>query len=387
MHFAFSEDQELLRSTTRRFLDQRQPISTLRATLESDVTIDRTVWSEGAALGWTALLVPEAHDGGSVTAQPLVDLAGVAEELGRSLYPGPVLETNVVADVIVAWGSPEQQARFLGPIARGEVIATLAISGDGTTDPAAVAITAVISDGRVTLHGHASFVRDAHVADLVLAVARTPDGPLQVLVPLPTVGVSCRVLHGLDLTRRLCEITFDGASVDTDAIVGTPADAQAAIDRALRLATVLQAAESTGASQHLLEMTVQYAKDRVQFGRAIGSFQAIKHRLADLQVCVEAMRAAARYAALAVADDTDDRDHAVAVAGSYVREANAFVCGEALQLHGGIGFTWEHDVHLFLRRAKADQGLYGDPYSHRERLCTLVEQGLPATRTAAAGAN
>ena len=387
MHFAFSEEQELLRSTTRKFLDQRQPISALRATLESDITMDRAVWSDGAALGWTALLVPEAHDGGSVTDQPLVDLAGVAEELGRGLYPGPVLETNVVADAIVASGSTEQQARFLASIARGETIATLAISADGTTDPRSVGVTAAITDGTVTLDGRASFVRDAHIADLVLVVARTPDGPTFVLVPLPTDGVSCRVMKGLDLTRRVCAVTFDGVQVGTDAIVGAAGGAQQAIDRALRLATVLQAAQSTGASERLMEITVQYAKDRVQFGRAIGSFQAIKHRLADMHVCVEALRAAARHAALAVADDADDRDEAVAVAGSYVRETTSFVCGESLQLHGGIGFTWEHDVHLFLRRAKADQGLYGDPYSHRERLCSLVEQRLRDTADATIGAN
>jgi alkylation response protein AidB-like acyl-CoA dehydrogenase len=136
---------------------------------------------------------------------------------------------------------------------------------------------------------------------------------------------------------------------------------------------VLQAAEAAGAAEHLFEMTVQYAKDRVQFGRTIGSFQAIKHRLADLLIEVEAMRAAARYAALAVADDRDDRDEAVAVAGSFVPEAFAHLCGEAVQLHGGIGFTWEHDVHLFLRRAKTDQLLYGEPAWHRERLVSIIE--------------
>jgi alkylation response protein AidB-like acyl-CoA dehydrogenase len=178
----------------------------------------------------------------------------------------------------------------------------------------------------------------------------------------------------LDLTRRLAEVTFDDVPVSSSAILVEGAKGEELAERALAVATVLQAAEVVGASEHLFETTVQYAKDRVQFGRPIGSFQAIKHRLADLQISIEAMRASAHYAALALCETFPDWPDAVAVAGSYVAEAHARLCGEALQLHGGIGFTWEHDVHLFIRRAKTDQVLYGEPSWHRERLFRILEK-------------
>jgi alkylation response protein AidB-like acyl-CoA dehydrogenase len=160
-------------------------------------------------------------------------------------------------------------------------------------------------------------------------------------------------------------------------VLGPIGGAEAAIERGLRLATVLQAAEAVGAAQRLFETTLQHARDRVQFGRPIGSFQAIKHKLADLLIELEGARAAAHFAAMAVADDREDRDIAVAVAGSTVRDTAAQVAGEAVQIHGGVGFTWEYDVHLFLRRAKVDQLLLGDPAWHRERLCRLIDAGVP----------
>ncbi len=378
MHFAFTEDQELLRSTTRKFLEQRQPISVVRERIESDVTFDRSVWAEGVQLGWFAFLVPESQDGGSITSQPIVDLVAVSEELGRQLNPGPVLETNLVADVLACNGTAEQQARFLGPIARGECVATWCVSGDGTIDPNAVAVAATAAGNTMRLDGRACFVRDAHVADLLLVSVTSSEGPTLLLVPMPCDGVTIRVLKGLDLTRRLCSVEFNGVEVDGADIIGTPGTAAPMIARALQLATVIQSAESTGASEHLFEATVQYTKDRVQFGRAIGSFQAIKHRLANMAVTLESLRAMSRYAALALADDTPDRDEAVASAGSSVREASSFLTGESMQLHGGIGFTWEHDVHLFQRRAKTDEGLYGEPSDHRERLCSLLEARVPA---------
>jgi len=371
LRFAFAEDQELLRSTTRRFLEDRHPIAALRPRLEEAVTFDREVWQAGASLGWTALLVPEDHDGGSVTDQPVVDLAALSEELGRQLYPGPVLGTNVVADAVATFGNTQGARDFLGPIARGETVATWCHSEDGTPDLAAVGVVARLDGDEAHLDGVARFVQDAHVADALLVTCRSPGGVLLVLVSVPNDGVSARVLAGFDLTRRFCEVRFAGVVVSRANVLG--GDGVAAVDRAQRLVTVLQAAEAVGAGEHLFEMTVQYAKDRVQFGRPIGSFQAIKHRLADLLNELEAARAASRYAAMAVADERHDRDEAVAVAGSFVRDAIAHLCGESLQIHGGIGFTWEHDVHLFLRRAKADQVLHGEPAWHRERLLGLVE--------------
>ncbi len=376
MHFAYSEDQELLRSTTRRFLNDRHPIEAVRARLESADSLDREVWRDGAALGWTAMLVPEDLDGGSITDQPVVDLAAIAEELGRQLYPGPVLEANVVADVLAAAGDDEQRKRLLGPIARGELIPTWCLSGDGTPNIDAIAVVATATSRGVRLDGVARFVPAAPAADLLLVACASGGGPSLALVRPSAEGVTTRVHAGIDLTRRDGEVRLDGVVVAPTDLVGGQGGAAPHLERALRLATVVQAAEAVGAAERLFEATVQYAKDRVQFGRAIGSFQAIKHRLADVFIEIEGARAAARYAALAVADDRPDRDEAVAVAGSTVRDAVAHAAGESLQLHGGIGFTWDHDVHLFLRRAKAEQARYGEPWWHRERLCRLVEANV-----------
>jgi alkylation response protein AidB-like acyl-CoA dehydrogenase len=374
MHFAYDEDQELLRSSTRRFLESRHPVASVRSRLEQPDILDRDVWRGGAGLGWTAMLVAEEYDGGSITDQPLVDLAAVAEELGRQLYPGPVLATNVVADAIGALGTDAQRKEHLGAIAHGDTVATWCLTGDGTVDADAVDVQLSTAESKtLRLEGSARFVHDAHVADLLLVTATGPGGLSLVLVPTTTAGVRSRPMGTIDLTRRFCEVRFDGVEVPLSNLLGEVGRAASSVERALCIATVVQAAEAVGAAERLLETTVQYAKDRVQFGRPIGSFQAIKHRLADLLVLLEAARAAARFAALAVADHRNDRDEAVAVAGSFVREAFAHLCGESLQLCGGVGFTWEHDVHLFLRRAKTDQVLFGDPAWHRERLVSIIE--------------
>jgi alkylation response protein AidB-like acyl-CoA dehydrogenase len=368
--FAFDDDQELLRETTRRFLDDRGGVGAVREVIESDEVVDRDAWRRGAELGWTAMLVPPEHGGGGVSDQPLVDLVVLAEELGRVLHPGPFVPTNVVADAIARCGTREQQARWLPGIAEGAVLGAWCATGDGSVDPGAVAVTADDAGEGWRLDGVARFVHAATVADVLLVAARAGGDLVHVLVPLPTDGVTVRAIRGFDLTRRFAEVRFDAATVPAgSALVGDEV-----LERAAALATVLQAAEAVGAVDALVAETVQYAKDRVQFGRAIGSFQAIKHRLADLHVVVEAMRAAAEYAALALADGLEDADEAVHAAGAYVDSSFSHVCGEALQLHGGIGFTWEHDVHLFLRRAKSAQVLYGDPAWHRERMCRIVER-------------
>jgi alkylation response protein AidB-like acyl-CoA dehydrogenase len=377
VEFGFNDDQELLRETTRRFLEERHPLEALRPCLEAESTFDRDVWRGGAELGWTSMLVPPEQEGGSISEQPVVDLAGIAEELGRGLYPGPFLATNVVADAIASSGDEHQRKEYLGPIAGGHCVAAWCLTGDGTPDLEAVEVTASTSGDDLRLEGVARYVHDAHHADLLLVACHAPAGPTLALVSLPDEDVTTRVLSGLDLTRRFCEVRFEGALVSAHAVLGEVGRAEPAIERCLRLATVLQSCEAVGAAQRLFEATVQHAKDRVQFGRPIGSFQAIKHKLADLLIELEGARSAAYFAALAVADARDDRDLAVAAAGATVRGAAALVAGEAVQIHGGVGFTWEYDVHLFLRRAEVDQLLLGDAAWHRERLCRLVEASLP----------
>ncbi|MGD0748117.1 MAG: acyl-CoA dehydrogenase family protein [Acidimicrobiales bacterium] len=371
MDFGFGEDQELLRSTTRRFLTEHQSLADVRRSMEEPDLFDPVVWRQGADLGWTAMLVPAEHEGGSVTGQPLVDLVVLAEELGRELNPGPFVPCNVSADAIARFGTEVQAKEHLPRLARGETTSAWCLSGDGSPEPSAVEVRASRSGDGWRLEGVARYVHAAADATLLLVTATGPEsGVVNLLVPRPSAGLTDRVLTGLDLTRRFAEVHFDGVTVPGAAEL---AGGWAVVERCLSVATVLQAAESVGAADHLFTATVEYAKKRVQFGRTIGSFQAIKHRLANLLIELEGMRAAAHYAALALGDGLPDADEAVATAGAYVDDAFAHLAGEAIQLHGGIGFTWEHDVHLFVRRAKVNQVLYGDGAWHRERLIRLVE--------------
>jgi alkylation response protein AidB-like acyl-CoA dehydrogenase len=369
--FGFSEDQELLRATTRRFLAEHQSLAQVRRSIEEPDVFEGELWRQGAALGWTSMLIPPEFEGGSVTEQPLVDLVVLGEELGRTLNPGPFVPCNVVAGAVARFGTQVQAEEHLPRLARGEATATWCLSGDGSPEPGAVEVRAERDGDRWRLDGVARYVQAAENASLLLVVGKDHEGEVQnLLVPRPTAGLSERTLSGLDVTRRFAEVRFDGVRVPAANLLPGGEDA---VDLCLSLATVLQSAESVGAAELLFEETVDYAKKRVQFGRTIGSFQAIKHRFADLLIELEAMRAAAHYAALALGDGLDDAAAAVATAGAYVDDAFAHICGEALQLHGGIGFTWEHDVHLFTRRAKVNQVLYGDGSWHRERLVRLTE--------------
>ncbi len=379
MDFAFGEEHELLRSTTRRFLAEHQSRAHVRQVMEGPDPFDPGLWRRGAELGWTAMLVPEEYGGGSVTAQPMVDLVAIAEELGRELNPGPFVPTNVVTAAIARFGSQEQQATYLPALARGETTAAWCLSGDGSPEPASITVQATPEGGGWRLDGVSRYVHGAGHAGVLLVVATQPDGLVNLLVPRPAPGLSDRTLSGLDLTRRFSELTFDGVLVPggnelrDDRPVPRPHKGWSVMTACLQVATILQAAESVGAAEVLFEETVDYLKRRQQFGRTIASFQAIKHRLADLQMELEAMRVAAEYAGLAYGDTFEDADLAVDTAGAYVDDAFAHLAGEALQLHGGIGFTWEHDVHLFVRRAKVNQVLYGDGAWHRNRLLFVTE--------------
>jgi alkylation response protein AidB-like acyl-CoA dehydrogenase len=370
MDFGFGEDQELLRSSTRRFLSEHQPISQVRSRLEEQELFDPEVWQRGAQLGWTSMLVPLEHEGGSVTEQPLVDLVVLAEEMGRALNPGPFVPTNVVADGIARFGTDLQCKENLPRLARGEATAAWCLTGDGAPEPASVEVRAEHHEDGWRLDGVARYVHAVQDAALLLVTATDGETFINVLVPRPSPGLSERAVAGLDLTRRFAEVRFEGVSVpEVNVIPG----GWNLVQRCLAVATVLQSAEAVGAADLVFTSTVEYTKERVQFGRTIASFQAIKHRLADLLIELEGMRAATHYAALALGDDFGDAAEAVATAGSYVDDTFAHLCGEALQLHGGIGFTWEHDIHLFVRRAKVNQVLYGDGAWHREQLVRLIE--------------
>lgn len=368
MDLAFSEAQELLRATTRKFLESEAPPERTRALFEDPAGFDLDVWRRGAELGWCAPAVPAEHGGGSVSGQPVVDLVAIAEELGRVAYSGPFLATNVVALAVAEIGSDEQRKEVLPGIASGETVAAWCVAeAAGGWAPEDMRTRATRDGGDVILDGSKSYVEAAGAATWLL-VAAAGEGLTQVLVPADAPGITVNPLETLDLTRRLSEVTFEGVRLPASAVLGEPGRAAGEVERQTQVAMVLLCADSVGAASRVLELSVQYAKDRVQFGRTIGSFQAIKHKAASMVTLLEASRAATYYAALQVDGGGEEAQLAAGVAKAYVGESAGDVVAEGLQIHGGIGFTWEHDIHLYLRRTKSNEALFGDPTWHRERI-------------------
>jgi alkylation response protein AidB-like acyl-CoA dehydrogenase len=325
---------------------------------------DRAVWEQaGEQLGLTGIGIPEAYGGAG---SGFVEQCVVLEEMGRGLYGGPYFASVVLAATALArCGDEQARKRYLPGIASGEVIATLALTGDGGTwDGADPALTAREQAGTWWLSGHRSLVLDGHNADLVLAAAPTGDGVALFALSGEAPGLTATVLPTLDQTRRLARLDFDAAPAE---LIG-PAD----LGHVLDVAAVGLAAQQLGGAQAALDMAVAYAKEREQFGRPIGSFQAIKHRCADLLMEIESARSAVAYAAQAVADDAEDVPVVAPLVKAYVSDAFRHAAAENIQIHGGIGFTWEHDAHLYFKRATADALLFGDADFHRDRLADRI---------------
>lgn len=370
MDFGFSEEQDMLRKSVRDFLEAKSPVTRVRELMDSDGGFDRDLWRAAGQLGWFAMLAPEAHGGAG---QSIVDVVVIAEELGRLVQPGPFLPANVVALALSERGTDEQQAAHLPGLLNGETTAAWAIAEPGRAwDAAGVELEATPSGDGFRLDGVKTYVQDAASADVILVTARHNGGLAQFLVDATADGVRADPLKTLDLTRSLCKVHFEGVTVPADRVIGDPGGDEEQTARQLMAAAIITCAESVGGAQQVLDMTVEYAKNRVQFDRPIGSFQAIKHKCANMLMWLEASKAATYYAALAFQDGMDDLAEAVSIAKSYVGDAYAAIAGEGLQVHGGIGFTWEHDVHLYLRRSKSNQVLWGEPSWHRERICELV---------------
>jgi alkylation response protein AidB-like acyl-CoA dehydrogenase len=373
MDHRLSEDQRLLQETTRRFLEERSPVGEVRRLLDDPTGFDREVWAQGAELGWASLFVPEGHGGMAESSEGVVDAAVIAEELGRVVFAGPFLPVNVVACALAASGSDAQQKEVLPGLASGEQLATWCFAGRGVAPgTGATGVHATRSGAGCTLNGAHGYVQDAHVADHLLVAASADAGPTLFLVPVSTPGIDVSPLDALDLGRRLCDVRFDGVTVPDDAIVGAFGGAAADIEHLLDVAVVLQSAETLGVAGRALEFTVEYAKDRVAFGRPIGSFQALKHRFADHAMWLEAGEAATAHAARAVQASDVDASLAASIAKAHVGRSATEITRDCVQLHGGIGMTWEHDLHLYVRRAVSNEALWGTPADHRERLCRLA---------------
>ncbi len=364
-------DQELFLQTTTRFIEATCPLTAVRQNAAAREDAGPEYRRQAAELGWFAMLVPEEFGGGSVSENGMLDAALVAQARGAALQPGPYIGTNVVAFALSREGTPDQQAKVLPLLLSGEESATWAETGSGPDPGPTGGVRARQQAGGYLLSGTKTLVHDAHRSAWLLVTAGTEDGPAQFLVPTDSTGVTVTVLDGLDLTRDFCQVRFEQVELPPSTIVGAFGGATTLVERQLQIASVLTVAESIGAMDHDFDLAVQYAKDRTAFGRPIGSFQAIKHLLADTSLMLEMSKAMAAAAAQAVGTQQDDAGAVASMAKAFVGDCGIDLAQNCFQVFGGIGYTWEHDQHLYLRRLTSDAALYGDPAWHREHLCQL----------------
>jgi alkylation response protein AidB-like acyl-CoA dehydrogenase len=370
VRFSFSDEQEELRQTVRRFLEDHSPPGEVRRLMETPEGCDRDVWRRLCGeLGLAAVHIPEEYGGQGFS---FAELAIVLDETGRALLCAPYFASIALAANAILNGATETRRKELLPgLASGETIGTLALAEpDGRWDAAGVALTATPADGGFRLDGVKSFVLDGHTADLIVVVARQPgssgeDGLSFFTVPGDAAGLERRLLSTIDATRKQARLEFRDVRAEPLGELGAGAPALA---RTLDQAAIALANEMAGGAQKVLESAVDYAKVRVQFGRPIGSFQAIKHRCADLLLDVELAKSAAYYAAAAAAEGDEELPALASLAKSLCSDAYVKATAENIQIHGGLGFTWEDDAHLYFKRAKSSEVFLGDPTYHRELL-------------------
>ena len=363
--FVFSAEQVALRATVRRFLAERSPETEVRRLMETDTGHDPAVWNLMAnQLGLQGLTLPEKFGGSGFG---FVDLQIVLEEMGRALLCAPFLSSVVLAaNAVLRSGDEAACAQYLPGISDGSTIAALAVtetSGSWRADD--VTAEAVAADGGYALTGEKVFVPDGHVADLLLVVARTPAGPSLFAVDPAAGGVQREAMGTLDATRKQSRLVFDAAPAR---LIGEDGGAARPLSETLDLAAAALAAEQAGGARRVLEMAVEYAKVREQFGRPIGSFQAIKHKCADMLLAVESATSAAYAVGWAIDEGSNEVPVLASLAKAFCSEAYTHCTAENIQIHGGIGFTWEHPAHLYFKRAKSTEILFGNPRYHRALL-------------------
>ncbi|MDH3704038.1 MAG: acyl-CoA/acyl-ACP dehydrogenase [Alphaproteobacteria bacterium] len=370
MQFAFTDEQQEFRGVLRRFMEDKSPTTEVRRLMETDAGCDPEIWRQlSKDLGLTAIHIPESYGGQGFG---FVELGITLEEMGRALLCSPYFASTVLAaTAILNAGTEEQKRELLPPIAAGDTVATLAFTEDnGRWDGAGVGLTATASKGAFTLDGTKSFVLDGCTADQIVVLARSPgsegdDGLSFFTVQGDADGLDRRALQTADATRKLARLQFNGVQAD---LLGEQGAAAAPFAKTLDQATVCLANEMVGGAERLRESALDYSLMRVQFGRAIGSFQGIKYKCTDMLVDVEQAKSAAYYAAAAAADDDDDLPAIASLAKASVSEAYMQTAIHTIQIHGGIGFTWENDTHLWFKRAKSSQVFLGDASYHRELL-------------------
>jgi len=386
MEFAFTEEQQMIRETAEQFLADHCDSAAVRRAMATEAGFDPELWQKIAGeMCWTAIHIPEACGGLGLG---YVEVVALMEQMGRRLLCAPYFSSVCLgANALLVAAGSEQQQRWLPAIADGSCRATLAwCDASGRWDASGVSATFVRDGDGYVLDGEYRYVVDGHDADLLIVAARAPgssgaQGIALFAVPADAAGVQCSLLPTLDQTRKLAAIRLEQVRVPATALLDAAGEeAGAALAKILGLATVALAAEQAGGAQQILDIAVAYTKERQQFGRTIASFQAIKHKAADMMLKAEAARSAVYYAGCvaneALADSARDAEllAAASLAKAYCSETYFFNAGTALQLHGGVGFTWEYDVHLYFKRARASESFLGDAAEHRERIA--VELGL-----------
>lgn len=366
MQLELESDQAFFRDTTARYLAELVPVGELRRLRDDPAGFAPDYWRRGAELGWTSLLVAEAHGGGTISGSGLADLVLVAHEFGTHAAPGPLLPTNLVAAALSDHGdhSSAVQSDLLAGLLAGTSIASWCAGGVEITPE---------GDG-VVVRGVQRPVESAAVASHLLVTGRTGDGRTQVLVPVDAPGVTIEPMRTVDLTRRFSLVRFDDVQVARGLVVGGIGEAAGAAERQLQLALVIDCAESVGAMQAAFDLTVEWAFDRYSFGRPLASYQAIKHRFADMKSWLEASHAITDAATAAVAAGDRGAAELASAAKAFVGNHAVELLQDCVQLHGGIGVTFEHDLHLFLRRVTVNRALHGTPAEHRRRIADLLER-------------
>jgi alkylation response protein AidB-like acyl-CoA dehydrogenase len=381
MDFTFDEQQRQLQESAQSFFSAHSDSAALRRVIESDANFDATVWQKLVSdMGWTGIGIPEQYDGLGLGQ---VEIAIVQQEMGRTLHASPFLANNALAvPALLAAGNDQQKAQWLPRLADGSCIAAFACTGYNGI-PGVDGIEAILTarGPDFLLSGTASFVVFGQHADLLIVATRAPgstgtDGISLIALPASHTGVRIEKLATMDLTRPCASIVFDDVEIGAEHILGAQGQAGTAFLRAQALGNIALAAEQCGGAEKCLAFASDYAKQREQFGRPIGSFQAIKHKLADMMVQVEAAKSAVYYAACTADENPDQLLEAAAVAKAYCADAFFKCAGEAIQIHGGIGYTWEHDAHLYFKRARSSMNLLGDTRYHRE---TIAEQLFSGT--------
>jgi len=377
MRFAFNEEQEALRAAARAFLRNHSSPARVREAMATERGYDPDVWRRiGAELGWPSVIIPEEYGGAGLS---YVELVGLMEEMGVALLCAPFFSTVcLAANVLLLGGTEAQKQEHLPAVAAGETTATLAYTEpNGRWDAAAIATVASRRGGDFVLNGAKTFVPDGHTADLLVVAARREgsegeEGVSLFVIPAAAAGVERRLLPTMDQTRKQAEIRLTGVRAPAAALIGEEGAGWGILERALDLAAVALSAEQVGGAQRCLDLSVEYAKERVQFGRPIGSFQAIKHKCADMLLRVESARSASYYAGWAASVSDGELPVLAALAKAYCSDAFFQCAAEGIQIHGGVGFTWEYDLHLYFKRAKSSETFLGDAAYHRERVARSV---------------